>query len=87
MENSEHEETSDDEETKILFMGIKTQTLEDQLDVEGEVDLMVELISALEELRKRKNKNKKLISQLSQYEEEQKLRNEESRKNIVDLKN
>ena len=56
MEDSEDEESSEDEETKILFMGIETQ--DDESDVEGEVDLKAELISALEELRKSKMKNK-----------------------------
>ena len=45
-EDNEDEEISEDEE--ILFMGIETQ--EDDSDVEGEVDLKAELISALEEL-------------------------------------
>ena len=68
MENSEDEETSDDEETKILFMGIETQAPEDESNVEGEVDLKAELISALEKLRKSKKKNKQLRTQLSEYE-------------------
>ena len=54
MENSEDEETSDDEETKILIMGIETLAPKDESDVEGEVDLESELISALEELTKKK---------------------------------
>ena len=48
MENSEDEETSDDEETKILFMGIETQASKDESDVEGEVELKDEFISAIE---------------------------------------
>ena len=77
MENSEDEETSDNEETQILFMGIETQDLEDESYVEGEVDLKAKLINALEYLRKKKKKDKKLRKQLSEYEEEQKSRNEE----------
>ena len=45
MEDSEDEEISENEE--IILMGIETQTLDDESDVEGEVDLEDELISAL----------------------------------------
>ena len=79
MENSEDEETSDNEETQIPFMGIQIEGLEDESDVKGKVDLKAELISSLEELRKRKKKNTQLRTQLSEYEEEQKSRNEESK--------
>ena len=48
----------DSEDEEILFMGTVTQ--EDDSDVEGEVDLKAELISALEELRKSRMKNKSL---------------------------
>ena len=55
MEESEDEEISENEE--ILFMGIKTQTSDDESNVEGEVDLEAELISSLEEIIKcRRNK-------------------------------
>jgi len=37
-------------------MGIETQAPEDELDMEWEVDLKAELISALEELRKTRGK-------------------------------
>ena len=48
MEDNEDEEISENE--KILFMGIETQTSDDDSYVEGEVDLEDELISALEEI-------------------------------------
>ena len=51
MEDSGDEEISENEE--IIFMGIETQTSYNELDVEGEVDLEAELISALEEIEKR----------------------------------
>ena len=57
IEDSEDEDTSGDEETKILFMGIETQ--DGESDEEGEVDLESELISALEELEKCRKKNKR----------------------------
>ena len=47
-----------------------TLTQEDDSDVEGEVDLKVELISSLEELRKSRMKNNSLKRQLSKYQEE-----------------
>ena len=50
-------EDSEDEETKILFMGIDTQAQNGESDEEGIVDLKDELISSLEELEKcRRNK-------------------------------
>jgi chromosome segregation ATPase len=85
---------SEDDETKLLFMGIETQTntTEDNIgnegnsEVEGEVDLEEELISALEELRKYKRKNKSLREQLLEYEEEQKSREKEVSKTIKESK-
>ena len=50
MEDSEYEEISENEQ--ILFIGIETQTSDDESDVEGEVDLEVEIISSLEEIEK-----------------------------------
>ena len=52
MEDSDDADTSEDEETKILFMGLDTQASNSDLDVEGEVELRAELVSALEELEK-----------------------------------
>jgi hypothetical protein len=58
---------SEDDDTKVLFMGIDTQTdttennnyeNEEDLKIEGEVDLEGELISALEKLRRSRRKNK-----------------------------
>ena len=60
-------------------MGTVTQASEDDSDVEGEVDLKVELISALEELRKSRMKNKSLKEKLS--------KDKESSQIIIDLKN
>jgi chromosome segregation ATPase len=93
---------SEDDDTKVLFMGIETQTdttednnyeNEEIPEVEGEVDLEGELISALEELRRYRRKNKSLKEQLLDYKEEQKSREEEVSKSIkkteqiiVDLK-
>ena len=45
--------------------------------MEGEVDLEVELISALEELEKCRIRNKSLKEQLSKYKEEHKPKEEE----------
>ena len=64
MEDSEYSDTS---ETEVLFMGIDTQASNSDSDVEGEVDLRVELVSALEELDKCRKKNRPsnlIISQL-----------------------
>ena len=65
MEDSEDEDTSGDEETKILFMGIETQ--DGESDEEGEVDLKAELISALEELEKCRKKNKQSNQIISDF--------------------
>ena len=50
MEDSEDVDTHEDEETEILFMGVDSQASNTDSNVEGEVDLRVELVSALEEL-------------------------------------
>ena len=68
MEDSEYSDESEAEETKVLFMGIDTQNSNSDSDVEGEVDLRDELVSALEELDKRRNKNKQLNVIISQLE-------------------
>ena len=52
MEDSEDTDTSEDEETRILVMGLHTQASNSDSDVEGEVELRDELVSALEELEK-----------------------------------
>ena len=57
MEDSEDSYESEVEETKVLFMGLDTQAWNSDSDVEGEVDLRVELVSALEELEKCRKKN------------------------------
>ena len=58
-----HMEDSEDEEN----LPMETVASEDDLDVEGEVDLKVELISALEELRKSRMKNKYLKEKWSKF--------------------
>ena len=48
-------------------MGLDTQASNSDSDIEGEVDLRAELVSALEELEKRRNKNRQsnlIISKL-----------------------
>ena len=67
MEYNEDSYGSEFEETEVLFMGIDTQASNSDSDMEGEVDLRDELVSALEELEKCRKKNGKsniLISQL-----------------------
>ena len=68
MEDSEDENTSGNEETKILFMGVNTQAQNGESYEEGEVELKAELISALEELEKCRRKTKKLNHVLSELE-------------------
>ena len=41
MEDSEYVDTSEDEETEILFMGVDTRASNSDSNVEGEVDLRV----------------------------------------------
>ena len=45
-------------------MGIETQNSDYESNVEGEVDLEVELISSLEEIEKCRGRNKSLKEQL-----------------------
>jgi hypothetical protein len=63
---------SEDEDSELLFMGMNTQNHnvddERKSEFEGEVNLEVELISALEELIKYKTKNKLLRAQLQEFE-------------------
>ena len=58
MEDSEYVDTHEDEETEILFTGLDTQASNSDSDVEGEVDLRDELVSALEELEKCRRRKK-----------------------------
>ena len=62
MEDREDEEISENEE--IIFMGIETQTSDDESDVEGELDREGELISSLWEIEKCRRRNKYLKEQL-----------------------
>jgi hypothetical protein len=82
-DNSSSDMSEDDEE--LLFMGMKNNDVDNNeanYEDEGEVNLEEELISALEELRKYKKKNKSLREQLSEYEEAQKSREREVSKTI-----
>ena len=51
MEDSEDADTSEYEETQILFMGLNTQASNNDSNVEGEVDLRVNLLVLLKNLR------------------------------------
>ena len=48
LEDSEDSDGRQVEETEVLFMGLDTQASNSDSDVEGEVDLRVELVSTLE---------------------------------------
>ena len=48
IEDSEHSDGSEVEEIEVLFMGLDTQGSNSDSDVEGEVYLRDELVSALE---------------------------------------
>ena len=52
MEDSEDSDWSEVEEIEVLFMGLDTHASNSDSNVEGEVDLRVELVSALEEFQK-----------------------------------
>jgi hypothetical protein len=91
---------SEDDDTKVLFMGIETQTdttednnYENKENTKVEYDPEGELICPLEELRRYRRKNKSL-KELLDYKEDQKSREEEVSKSIkkteqdiIDLKN
>ena len=67
MEYSEDSDGSEVEETEALFMVLDTHASNSDSDVEGEVDLRAELVSALEELEKCRKKYRQsnlIISQL-----------------------
>ena len=80
MEDSGDSDGSEVEETEFLFMGLYIQASNNDSDVEGEVDLRAELVSAIEELEKcRKNNRQKniIISRLeSQLLDEKKVEEE-----------
>ena len=56
MEYSEDADTSEDEQTKIIFMVLHTQASNSDSDVEREVYLRDVLVSTLEELEKCRKK-------------------------------
>ena len=58
MEDNEYSDGSKVEETEVLFMGLDTQASNSDSNIEGEVDLRAELVSALEELDKCRKKNR-----------------------------
>ena len=68
MEDNEDEDTSGDEETKILFVGIDTQAQNGKSYEEGIVDLKYELISSLEELEKCRRNNRQSNHVISELE-------------------
>jgi hypothetical protein len=72
---------SDSDSERVLFMEV-----EDDSEEEGEVDLRAELISALEELRKERKKNKSLKAELKMKEGSQNSNSEELEKMITSLK-
>jgi hypothetical protein len=71
--SSEKEDNdSDNDSERVLFMEVEYDSKE-----EGEVNLKVELISALEELRKERKKNKSLKAELKMKEGSQNSNSEE----------
>ena len=58
IEDNEDSDGSEVEETEVLFMGLDTQASNSDSDIEGEVDLRAELVSALDELEKCRKRNK-----------------------------
>ena len=58
MEDSEDSYGSEVEEIEVLFMGLDTEAANSDSDVEGELDLKVELVSSLEEFEKCRKKNR-----------------------------
>ena len=67
----------DREDEENILIGIITQALEDDSDMEGEVNLKEEVISALEELRKSGMNNNYLKEKWSKYQEEKKSKEKE----------
>ena len=66
MEDNEDLDGSEVEETKVLFMGLDTQASNSDSDMEGDVYLRAELVSALEELEKcRKRTYSQILSSFS----------------------
>ena len=58
MEDSKDSDGSEVEETEFLFMVLHTKASNSDSDIEGEVYLRAELVSALEELEKCRKKNR-----------------------------
>jgi hypothetical protein len=83
--SGEDDETDNDSE-KVLFMAKENQTRNsDSSEEEGEVDLREELISALEDLRNERKKNKSLKKELK-VKETKNLNSEEVKQIITKLK-
>ena len=57
MDDNCSNESSEDEDVEVLFMGVENKIPEDE--IEGVVDLEAELVSSLEELGKYKRMYKK----------------------------
>ena len=67
MDDNYSNESSEDEDAEVMFMGVERKIPEDE--VEGEVDIEAELVSALEELGKYKRMYKKSIIHMKEFEE------------------
>ena len=67
MEDNDDSDESEVEETEVLFMGLDIQASNSDSDIEGEVDLRDELVSALEELEKSRKKNRQSILIIIQF--------------------
>ena len=68
MEDSEDSNGNEVEETEVLFMGLDTQASNSDSDMEGKLDLRVELVTIPEELEKCRKKNIHINLIISQLE-------------------
>ena len=84
------EDDSDSDSRKVLFMAFEEniENNEDNCEEEGEVNLEGELISALCDLKKERNKNKYLKEELSKMKEsiQDSINPEEIKKFFIDIK-
>ena len=81
MDDNCSNESSEDEDVEVLFMGLENRISKEE--VEDVVDLEAELVSALEELGKYKRMYKKLKKSYEKFEG----KNNDAERIIVDLKN
>jgi hypothetical protein len=82
MSSSDEDEVSDSETERVLFMAVEDSHKEDSEEEyeeaeeeyeEAEVDYREELLCAIEVIRRRKKKNKKLQAELDNKEDTQEL--------------